>query len=277
MTCTVGGLCETSMTNMTGGERGTCCPATVTSMSWSLALRCHAMPFAGGPEPEDARPRFRRTAVARPTAAQADPSSRSQISTCHAFMSDPVEGGLAMKARLRNRLRWEIKRGTVAYIDTLARARRGVADEALLAACRVAAEQHLGRALRQQDLLGRIVSSQPGARARQTHEVELGIDAEAAEPARRDGHEHAVRATACDGSWAVATVRTRRCSQCASNRSTSWPAGVPGGGRSRAPISSAKTRQRKRCAARTSSSLRAHTASRRASVLLRIGGARDAG
>ncbi|MBE0548523.1 MAG: hypothetical protein IH627_12930 [Rubrivivax sp.] len=85
------------------------------------------------------------------------------VSTCHVLMSDQVADGLAIKPKLRNRLRREIKRGTVAYIDTLARARRGVVDAALLAVCRVAAEKHMARALRHQDLLSRALSSQPGA------------------------------------------------------------------------------------------------------------------
>ncbi len=85
------------------------------------------------------------------------------VSTCHALMSDRVEDELAMKPKLRKRLRREIRRGTVAYIDTLARAKRGIVDGALLAACRVAAEQHMTRALRHQDLLSRVLSSQPGA------------------------------------------------------------------------------------------------------------------
>lgn len=85
------------------------------------------------------------------------------VSTCHVLMSSPVEDDLVMKPKLRNRLRREIRAATVAYIDTLARARRGVVGEALLAACRVAAEKHMARALRHQDLLSRTLSSRPGA------------------------------------------------------------------------------------------------------------------
>ncbi|MDP1650616.1 MAG: hypothetical protein Q8M01_20780 [Rubrivivax sp.] len=85
------------------------------------------------------------------------------VSACHALLSEPVADDLAMKPKLRKRLRREIKRGTVAYIDTLARARRGVVDAALLAACRVAAEQHMARALGHQELLSRVLFSQPGA------------------------------------------------------------------------------------------------------------------
>lgn len=85
------------------------------------------------------------------------------ISACHVLTSSPVEDNPAMTPKLRKRLRREIKRGTVVYIDTLARARRGVVDEGLLAACRVAAERHMERALRHQDLLSCTLSSQPGA------------------------------------------------------------------------------------------------------------------
>jgi hypothetical protein len=85
------------------------------------------------------------------------------VSTCHALASSSAEDELAMKPKLRNRLRQEIRRGTIAYIDTLARAKQGVVDPTLLSACRVAAERHMVRAVRHQDLLGRIVSSQPGA------------------------------------------------------------------------------------------------------------------
>jgi hypothetical protein len=85
------------------------------------------------------------------------------VSTCQALLSSPDPDDLAIKPKLRHRLRQEIRRGTLAYIDTLARARRGVVDDGLLAACRVAAEHHMARALRHQDMLGRLVASQPGA------------------------------------------------------------------------------------------------------------------
>lgn len=85
------------------------------------------------------------------------------VSTCHVLGSSPVDEVPAMKPRLRKRLRQEIRLGTVAYIDTLARARRGVVDDGLLAACRMAAEVHMVRSLRHQDLLSRTLASQPGA------------------------------------------------------------------------------------------------------------------
>jgi hypothetical protein len=50
-----------------------------------------------------------------------------------------------------------------ACIDTLARAKRGVVDDALLAACRGAAEQQMPHAIAHQDLLGRMMESEDGA------------------------------------------------------------------------------------------------------------------
>jgi hypothetical protein len=85
------------------------------------------------------------------------------VATCHALRSCPPEGDLAVERKLRNQLRREMKRATVAYIGVLARPQRGEVDDALLAACRVAAEQHMGRALRYKDLLSRIMASEPGS------------------------------------------------------------------------------------------------------------------
>lgn len=83
--------------------------------------------------------------------------------TCHALMSSPIEGALSVQRKLRQQLRRELKRGTVAYIDALSRTRRELVDDTLLAACRMAAEQHMERAIRHQGLLGRIMASEPGA------------------------------------------------------------------------------------------------------------------
>ena len=74
------------------------------------------------------------------------------VATCHALKSSPVEDGGGLQHKLRGRLRREFKRGTIAYIDVLARTRRGAVDEALLAKCRVAAEQQLPHALVQQPI-----------------------------------------------------------------------------------------------------------------------------
>lgn len=85
------------------------------------------------------------------------------VATCHALKSGPVDGGRTLRHKLRDRLRRDIKRSTVAYIDALARTRRGVVDEALLVTCRVAAEQRMTHAIAHEALLGRIMASEAGA------------------------------------------------------------------------------------------------------------------
>ena len=85
------------------------------------------------------------------------------VATCHALKSGPDEDGEELQRKLRSRLRRDIKRGTVAYIDTLARTRRGVVDDVLLAKCRVAAERQMPRAMAHQGLLGRIMSREVGS------------------------------------------------------------------------------------------------------------------
>lgn len=92
------------------------------------------------------------------------------VATCHALKAPPLEGDLAMQRKLRklrNRLRREIKRGTVAYIAAWARAdtsnRRGLVDDALLAACRLAAEQQMAHAITNQELLRRLMATEAGS------------------------------------------------------------------------------------------------------------------
>lgn len=85
------------------------------------------------------------------------------VATCHALKSGPAKEGEELQRKLRSRLRREIKRSTVAYIDTLARTRRGAVNDALLIKCRVAAEQRMPEALAHEELLGRIMSSQAGS------------------------------------------------------------------------------------------------------------------
>ena len=85
------------------------------------------------------------------------------VVTCHALKASPGQGDLALRRELRNRLWREIRRGTVAYIDTLARTRRGVVDDALLATCRLAAEQQMAHAIANQELLSRIMVSETGS------------------------------------------------------------------------------------------------------------------
>ena len=66
-----------------------------------------------------------------------------------------------MQRKVRKRLRRDIKRGTVAYIDALAGTKRGVVDDALLVKCRVTSEQQMPHALGHQELLGRIMANEP--------------------------------------------------------------------------------------------------------------------
>lgn len=85
------------------------------------------------------------------------------VATCHALKAGPGQGDLALQGKLRGRLRREIKCGTVAYIDALARTRRGVVDDALLSTCRLAAEQQMAHAIANQELLNRIMVSEAGS------------------------------------------------------------------------------------------------------------------
>ncbi len=85
------------------------------------------------------------------------------VATCHALKSSPIEGDAPPHRKLRNRLRREIKRGTLAYIDALARTRRGAVDDALLATCRQAAEQQMAQAITNQELLCHIMASEAGS------------------------------------------------------------------------------------------------------------------
>lgn len=87
----------------------------------------------------------------------------TMVATCHALKSSPAEGDLVLQRKLRNRLRRDIKRGTVAYIDALARTRRGVVDDALLRKCRVSAEQQMPQALAHQEPLGHIMANEAGS------------------------------------------------------------------------------------------------------------------
>jgi pyruvate/2-oxoglutarate dehydrogenase complex dihydrolipoamide acyltransferase (E2) component len=85
------------------------------------------------------------------------------MATCRALRPGPAAGELVLQRDLRNRLRRDIKRGTVAYIDVLARTKRGLADDDLLVKCRLAAEQQMAHAIAQQDLLARIMASEAGS------------------------------------------------------------------------------------------------------------------
>ncbi|EHR69833.1 hypothetical protein BurJ1DRAFT_0958 [Burkholderiales bacterium JOSHI_001] len=85
------------------------------------------------------------------------------LATCRACRSVAADVEPVLQRRLRQHLRAEIKRATLAYIDTLARSRRGAVDDALLGRCRLAAERQMADALAQQPLLSRIMASEAGA------------------------------------------------------------------------------------------------------------------
>lgn len=85
------------------------------------------------------------------------------VAACHALKSSPVEGALGLQRKLRGRLRREIKRGTLAYVDALARTKRGVVDAAVLAACRNASEQQMTHAIANEHLLNQVMANEPGS------------------------------------------------------------------------------------------------------------------
>jgi hypothetical protein len=60
--------------------------------------------------------------------------------TSRALRKTHSDGDLAERHKLRARLRAELRRGTIAYIDTLARSKQGVFDSRALSSCRLAAE-----------------------------------------------------------------------------------------------------------------------------------------
>lgn len=85
------------------------------------------------------------------------------VATCHALKSERLDGAPDLPRRVRNHLRSEIRRGALAYIDTLARMRRGAVDANTVSTCRRAAEQRMADAIGQQDRLARLMSDQPGS------------------------------------------------------------------------------------------------------------------
>lgn len=72
-------------------------------------------------------------------------------------------GAGPLRPRQLVRLRRELKRGAVAYVDTLARSKRRSLDEATLGRCRSAAEREMPRALRHREALVHILAHQAGA------------------------------------------------------------------------------------------------------------------
>jgi len=85
------------------------------------------------------------------------------VATCRALKARHHNGELSPPVQRRAHLRRELRRGTVAYIDTLARSRHGTVDEALLCACRLAAEGAMPAALGCQPALESLMSRAPGA------------------------------------------------------------------------------------------------------------------
>ena len=85
------------------------------------------------------------------------------VSCCHAMRSRPADSELPGQQKLRKRLRHELKCGTLAYIDVLARTRRSGFDAALLVACRLAAERRMPGAIRYQPVLARTLAEEAGS------------------------------------------------------------------------------------------------------------------
>ncbi len=85
------------------------------------------------------------------------------VATCRALKLSAIEREPALPRKLRNRLRRDIRRGTVAYIDVLARSRRGRVDDDLLDSCRLAAEQQMAHAVAHQESLRRVMASEAGS------------------------------------------------------------------------------------------------------------------
>lgn len=83
--------------------------------------------------------------------------------TCRALARSPLAGNLGARPKLRDKLRTELKRGVKAYIDTLARRKRGVLNDGLLASCRLAAECQMARALHHQQELDRLMTTTAGS------------------------------------------------------------------------------------------------------------------
>jgi hypothetical protein len=87
------------------------------------------------------------------------------VATCRAVKTSRLECDLAERGKLRHRLGRELRRGALAYIDTLARSKRGMVDNHLLSTCRVAAEREMPHAVRYQPELRRLMANEPGALA----------------------------------------------------------------------------------------------------------------
>lgn len=85
------------------------------------------------------------------------------VATCHALSLRRADEGPGLSPKLRTRLRRDIVRATLAYIDTLARNKRGPACEDPLTRCRLAAERQMPDALGHQAALRRLMAREAGA------------------------------------------------------------------------------------------------------------------
>lgn len=83
--------------------------------------------------------------------------------TYRALTHGSLAGKLGVRRKLRNRLRTELKQGVEAYVDALARSKRGVLDSGQLASCRLAAERQMPRALHHQWELSQVMKTVPGS------------------------------------------------------------------------------------------------------------------
>lgn len=85
------------------------------------------------------------------------------MATAHALRIPRTTGDAPPGLRGRRRLRDELRRGAIAYLKLLARSEQAMADAQLLAACRLAAEHRMPRAIAEADRLRTLMTEQPGA------------------------------------------------------------------------------------------------------------------
>lgn len=158
------------------------------------------------------------------------------IATCHALRRpSPSEhaGEGDFRDRERRRLRAEFRRATTAYLKTLARREDGVFDDEALAACRVAAEEQMPRALAKARDLAALMNGETGSlgklsavrndlwrlshisiRLRQgvtaLRHGNAGLDVQAADKAARRLQRHVRQALL---SYALANLRSKKTSR----------------------------------------------------------------
>lgn len=84
------------------------------------------------------------------------------LACLHVALREGPQRDVSNPPRARRALRREVHGATLAYIDVLARVRPRDVEAGLLQACRVAAEQKMPRALRQQARLSSWLMARPG-------------------------------------------------------------------------------------------------------------------